>query len=79
MRPVIILFPVHRIALTAGILGVCQISGGVLAHADTVLPEFSMDIFAPGTEIDNPYFPLGEDYEATIHAEGVDEDGEEFE
>lgn len=79
MRPVTTLFPVHRIVLMAGILGVCQISGGVAAHADTVLPDFSMDIFALGTVIDNPYFPLGENYEATIHAEGVDEEGEEFE
>ena len=79
MRPVPTLFTVHRIALMAGIFGVCQTSGGAAAQADTVLPEFSMDIFAPGTVIDNPYFPLGEDYEETIHAEGVDEEGEDFE
>ena len=79
MRPVTTLFPVRRITLMAGILVANQFSGGVAANADTVLPEFSMDIFVPGTVIDNPYFPLGEDYEATIHAEGVDEEGEEFE
>ncbi|MGI9390758.1 MAG: VPLPA-CTERM sorting domain-containing protein [Boseongicola sp.] len=79
MRPVTRRSPACRIFALAAAFAVCQFSGGIAVRADTVLPIFSMENFAPGTVIDNQYFPLGEDYRATIHAEGVDDEGEEFE
>ena len=79
MRPVNIRNPASRIMVMAGILGICQFSGGFAASAATFLPSFSIADFAPDTEIDNQYFPLGEDYEAALHADGIDEEGEEFE
>ena len=79
MRPVTRRRPACRTLLSAGLLAVCQISGGLAANAETVLPAFMMENFAAGTVIDNPYFPLSQGFQTTIHAEGVDEEGEDFE
>lgn len=52
--------------------------GGNAAGAATLLPDFSSATFAPGAAINNLYFPLGPSYQATLAAEGLDEDGEPF-
>ena len=73
-------FPTHRptmwlaaFTLTLGIL-----AGVPRAQAATFVPDFEAAVFVPNAPIDNPYFPLGEGYQVTLQAMGVDEDGEEF-
>ncbi len=67
----------------ARIVGACSVVvflmlGGTAVQAITVEPVFSLENFVDGAAIDNPYFPLGPGFQATLYAEGVDDEGEDF-
>ena len=47
-----------RVSLPAIILGALTFVAPQSAEAATVLPDFSVATFIPGTVVDNPYFPL---------------------
>lgn len=64
---------VAALTLTLGML-----AGVQSVQAATFVPDFEAAVFVPDAPINNPYFPLGEGYQATLQAIGIDEDGEDF-
>ena len=60
------------------LIAACVLGLAGAAAAAPVIPDFESADFSDPTKITNAYFPLHDGYEATIEAEGIDEEGEAF-